>query len=443
MNEKNVSQNVSFSIKLQELNLYNFRLFEDIKINFEPQLTVFIGENGAGKTTILDAIARQLTVFVEQLTTQKIAGLRLHQISDIRYNQSGLKNSILIHWKPIGEIQYSGTENSDFKSMNIGWNTVIQKNEAGVSQENDSIEELAFVHKQFKALRKNNYNISIPVLIYYGWDSQSVTFDNNSLAMKTKPTNFDAYNNALSGKGFDYTAFFRWFRWQEQVEMQLKSNPALENVRRAVCSILNTDTEVYTHLHTYWLDDPEGELALDKEGKTFKAGQLSSGEKRLMEIAANIAYRLAIANPNVENPLDGFGIVLIDEIDMHLHPRWQRRVIPQLRKTFPNVQFVVTTHSPLVLQNVKQENVRLLDNGKLYSADETYMRDVNRILNSVMETEETPLKSDLRELFKLLSTNQLEAAVQKRNQLAAIVGSDYPEIYQADQIIQQKKLFAR
>ena len=99
----------------------------------------------------------------------------------------------------------------------------------------------------------------------------------------------------------------------------------------------------------------------------------------------DLARRLAIANPWLgENALEGEGIILIDEIDLHLHPQWQRRVLPALTQTFPNCQFIVTTHSPQVLSEVPGESVFILENGKLLDySPHTRGRDSNSILSEI------------------------------------------------------------
>lgn len=88
--------------------------------------------------------------------------------------------------------------------------------------------------------------------------------------------------------------------------------------------------------------------------------QLSDGEKCLLAMVGDIARRLAIANPSLGDPLQGEGIVLIDEIELHLHPQWQHKIIPRLTETFPNCQFIVTTHSPQILSHVYPENIYIL-----------------------------------------------------------------------------------
>lgn len=125
---------------------------------------------------------------------------------------------------------------------------------------------------------------------------------------------------------------------------------------------------------------------------------LSDGAKSILAIASDIAYRMAVLNPHLLDKVteETDGIVLIDEIDMHLHPSWQRKVIDSLHKTFPKVQLIFMTHSPTVLTNVPKENIRIFNNGEIYTPDvNTRGREVNSILREIMHTAIRP--SDVTE----------------------------------------------
>ena len=127
-------------------------------------------------------------------------------------------------------------------------------------------------------------------------------------------------------------------------------------------------------------------MAIDKNGETLNVAQLSQGEKSLMALVGDIARRLAMLNPALDNPLTGDGIVLIDEVDLHLHPSWQRSLCDKLIETFPNCQFVLTTHSPLVISDCKDVLVYTLTNGELQELPSQYGQDANTVLLDVMDT---------------------------------------------------------
>ena len=126
------------------------------------------------------------------------------------------------------------------------------------------------------------------------------------------------------------------------------------------------------------------EMIFEKSGIELSVSQISHGERLIIAMVADLIMRLSIAYPLMDDPLYGIGIVLIDEIEQHLHPKWQRTIIPKLIETFPNIQFIVTTHSPQVLSNVPRENVFILNDFKLEkSKPHTEGRDSNAILEDI------------------------------------------------------------
>jgi predicted ATP-binding protein involved in virulence len=132
---------------------------------------------------------------------------------------------------------------------------------------------------------------------------------------------------------------------------------------------------------------PRIHLAVNKSGEYLNLEQLSQGEKLTMAMVGDIARRLAILNPNAENPLLGTGVIIIDEAELHMHPQWQRSFIERLSKTFPNCQFIYTTHSPLLISDFKDVLCYSLSDGELVPVGQMYGLDVNQVLLDAMETE--------------------------------------------------------
>jgi predicted ATP-binding protein involved in virulence len=190
-------------------------------------------------------------------------------------------------------------------------------------------------------------------------------------------------------------------------------------------------------------------MTVRKNGEELIINQLSDGEKCLLAMVGDLARRLAIANPGLENPLEGEGVVLIDEIELHLHPQWQRKIIPALTRTFPNCQFIVTTHSPQVLSYVKPENIYILkkkEQGVTVSHPQSsYGRDSNQILEDTMEDKERPeeFKNKLKELFRLINDNKIDEARQLGQEIADEIGDDDPELVKARTSIKRKEILKR
>ena len=213
----------------------------------------------------------------------------------------------------------------------------------------------------------------------------------------------------------------------------------LETVTNAIEQFLPE----YNHLRVKRVPRPH--LLIDKKGKSFNLDQLSDGEKNLIVLVGDIARRLAIANPRKNKPLESEGIILIDEIDLHLHPKWQRLVVPKLLEIFPNCQFFISTHSPQVISHVKPENVFLLgqgDDGLNYQrVDETYGMSLDRVVELVMDDESRPeqIRKDLDKLFELIERKSLDKAKDLVASLKKDMKTD-PEIMRAEMLIRREEM---
>ncbi len=209
---------------------------------------------------------------------------------------------------------------------------------------------------------KNNY---LPLIVYYPVQRSVPTIPLEI----DHPIDFTDYLAAFTGSldaNINFQSFFVWYRQREDLEQEkireqldrgtlpkkLSIDPQLESVRQAIKNFTTfTDLRVRrSPLH----------MEIKKRGETLWVDHLSNGEKCLLSMAGDLARRLSILSRGTPNPLQGRGVVLIDEIDLHLHPAWQRNVIPKLVETFPNCQFIISTHSPQVISDINPENVFLL-----------------------------------------------------------------------------------
>ena len=129
---------------------------------------------------------------------------------------------------------------------------------------------------------------------------------------------------------------------------------------------------------------------MDKQGVTLNLSQLSDGERSFLALVSDLGRRLALANPLLENPLDGAGVVLIDELELHLHPKWQLEVVEKLRSAFPNIQFIVTTHSPFILQTAREGEVMKLDGDLAVEPAGRTLEEVARLVMDVTNTDRSP-----------------------------------------------------
>ena len=417
----NPEPNEIFQVK--KLKLENFRGFEQLELEFHQELTVLIGDNGAGKTTILDSLAIFLNILLKNLTQTYAENLKQ---KEYEYLDKYL-NYLDIKQNASEEIRIEFT--LILKGLEIYWDINLYKDD----------------HKDIKILVNSSKSqdiqqfiryLNFPIIIYY--PIGMVAFI-NFIDFKDARDNFRTdiltiYDHALDKKAFDFTYFFEWYRWQENIEKQLGKNPTLDQVRQAIYSLLSDDNNQFANLAINWLNNPSGEMLIQKNATVLNINQLSSGEKTLLALVADLARRLAIANPHRDQSLTGYGIVLIDEIDLHLHPRWQRHVIPRLRKIFPNCQLIVTTHSPLVLSQVKPENVVILENFQVVkNTPHTFGRDNNSILYELMNVKQRPddMQKQLDKFYELLDDGNKVAAQELLKQISQDLGEDDTAIVRA------------
>ncbi|MCI9845919.1 AAA family ATPase [Flavobacterium pectinovorum] len=237
-------------------------------------------------------------------------------------------------------------------------------------------------------------------------------------------------------------SIFRIIDDEIKKKKNLKGNDGREMlfVKKAIEKFLPN----YTNLRVR--RSPRPHMLIDKGNLEFNLNQLSDGEKNLITLIGDIARRLSIANPESDNPLEGNGIIMIDEVDLHLHPKWQQLMIPQLEKIFPNCQFIVSTHSPQVLNNVQPDNIILLENNnnvlKHSFAIESYGKNSDRILEDLLGVDARPtnIKNEIEELYRFIELGEIDSAKNLYKDLSnKIIGGD-PELTKANVLIKRKEV---
>ena len=413
-------------MRIKQLKMQSFRGIGDLTIDFdEKEPTVFIGINGVGKSSILDCLAILLARFSSaiQYSTGSVKSFREE---DIKNDKNETHNEII----------------SDFESQSFTWSlTKVKKGR--IKDTNTNLSEINKIVENIRHQLSLSEKYNLPALIHYS-TNRAVLDIPIRIKKEHDFQQIATYENSLTATFSDFRIFFEWFRKQEDLEneLRLENNPdyrdkQLEAVRQAISSLIPNFTKLRVRRSPL-------RMTLQKDGEELIINQLSDGEKCLLAMVGDLARRLAIANPGLENPLDGFGVVLIDEIELHLHPKWQREIIPALTRTFPKCQFIVTTHSPQVISQVKPQGIYILektDTGIIAKRPESsYGRDSNQILEDLMDVPERPLeiKQDLLKLFRLIDAGDLEAAKELRRELAEKIGEDEAQFVKVDILIRRK-----
>lgn len=413
-------------MKIQRLELRNFRGIRELDFDFDGAMNVIIGVNGSGKSSILDCAAIMLSRLIARVRAPHSTG-RMFGDLDIANCTDFTMNTIHV---AIG-------------NSPVQW--LVAKSRGGRKSATVATAqtELAGVVQSIHDALSTNAEASVPLAVYYPVNRAVLDIP---LRIRTKHS-FDqlsAYDEALSGAGSDFRLFFEWFRNREDLEneerVRLRGglDRQLTAVRDAIYAFLPGVEELRIQRSPL-------RMVLEKAGEILFVNQLSDGEKCLMALVGDLARRLSIANPGLTKPREGVAVVLIDEIDLHLHPAWQRSIIPNLRSAFPNCQFILTTHSPQVLSHVPSNQIAILKtvdgNITLNRTDDAFGRDSNRILEDIMDVDSRPpeFKQDLAKLFRVIDNGKLEQAKRLAKKIESEIGPD-PELIKAEVLIRRKEI---
>ena len=414
-------------MKIKSLTIANFRGIPELKLTFNDRVNVLVGVNGAGKSSILDCAAILLSRFIWRIRSSAGTG-RMFTEADI--NNSALETQ--------NEIEIS------FRDKQISWS--VTKTKRGRKQQ--TITRLGELKEQIDRLRtdlSSNEDIVLPLAVYYPVNRAVLDIP---LRIR-KQHEFDrmaAYDEALSGKWSSFRVFFEWFRIREdleneqRVEKPIFRDPQLQAVRKAVEGFLPGFSDLKVKRAPL-------RMIVQKNRKELVVNQLSDGEKCTLAMVGDLARRMAVANPQASEPLSSDAVVLIDELDLHLHPAWQRRVIKDLTKTFRKTQFIVSTHSPQVLSHLDAENIWQLkptrSGIKVSKPDDAYGQTSNRILEDIMGVPERPqaVQRDLKKLFIAIDQGNCRQAEELLSKLQNKIGED-PELVKANVLLHRKKVLS-
>lgn len=426
-------------MRIKSIKLINYRGAVSLNIDFHRQLNVFIGVNGAGKSTILDSLAIMLSWLVNRLKNTNASG---QQISETEIN-NGQGTAI---------IEITGVTED---SQEITWKIVKTRTGYIHAGERSNFSQLNEYTQQIqRQITEHQGQINLPLFVYYSVNRAVLDIP---LKIKTKHQfeSLSAYENALTS-GSDFRTFFEWFREREDLENENRKyqydlikpegfcfpDPQLEAVRETIERFLPDFTNLSVRRNPLRME-------VTKKNKIVTVNQLSDGEKCLIAMLGDLARRMAIANPQNPYPLTGTGVIIIDEIDLHLHPQWQRFVVPKLLEVFPNCQFFISTHSPNIITHVQPESLHFMEQTemgiKFHPVQESYGKNVDRILEDLMGLETTRPKEiaeALKDIYEQISQNQLEAAKNNINDLRAKIQND-PELIKAEVIIRRKEIIGK
>lgn len=358
---------------ISHLRMVNFRLFQEADLTLDSRLNVFLGDNGKGKSSVLNAIAAVLSRIFPRCNY-------LPRLAPIPYRVENIRKWSVPSRSRRGHARQEYAEKSEV-ACTLGLERVLgeETNKTAVDMAVGVTRNTGLFYTHFHCdallIKMLNEEVEdfghIPVFALYGPHRGASQGERKRFSRKKvdRANPFAAYVNALQ-PSLDFDAFLDWFNEEEASELREQRHDhsyvskELQCVREALVRVFET-SEIQVS-NPRFEPNPKRFVMTCCSGKErcveLLFDQLSDGYRGMVALVADFARRLAIANQHPDmNPLDGDGILMIDEVDAHLHPKWQYRVISDLQRTFPNVQLIVTTHSAEVVSMVDRKNVYILN----------------------------------------------------------------------------------
>ena len=420
-------------MKLRSVEIENFRAIEHLKLSLDKSLTAFHGDNAHGKTSVLSAVAvglGRIPTLLPEVTGVSFRDSDRNQSA--KYVRVTLETTDGLRWsRRKGRLRRRSVKNaphSGMRSLSAAIKDIVDADDDGRA-------------------------IDLPIVVFYDTDRAVFDAPQRRRGFPKEFSRYTALEGALSVRP-NFRDFFKWFYTKEDEELREQRrhhgfvSTELDAVRTAITSMIPGASDPRIELRPLRFmvslaseSGPRQDLTLD---------QLSGGYRIILALAADLARRMAQGNPHRDDPLACEAIVLIDEIELHLHPDWQQRVLDDLLRTFPNTQFLVSTHSPQVLTTVPPQQILRLsrEDGTIVArgtSAATYGAEAGDVLSTEMGVRERPADNafvrTLDRYMRLVGDDEgdSEKALKLRAELDAISPDD-PALDTADVEIRRRKI---
>jgi len=385
-------------MRVSALKLTNLRAIETAEFRFQPGFNLIVGVNGVGKTSMLDALRVCLSAFAKQANKLGTT-VESFTVDDIRVGADALSIECGVQ---IGESEHRYLLHKPRES------SAPQEKKAGMPREqvHDTPEKATFFGAAPGPVTGREP----------GGRPLAVLFSTNRAVPSERAPGKNvaaggiaaAFADAFANRELRLGEFAAWIRVQEALKSERPSvGYALAAFEDAVARFLPG----YAHLRVGGGERPR--LLIDRGSTTLAVRQLSDGERGTLALVLDLTRRLAQANPEMTDPAaEAEAVALIDEIDLHLHPTWQRQIVRNLTAAFPRCQFIATTHSPQVIGEVEHDRIQIIADGMVYSPTHSLGVDSSRVLEEVMDasSRNADLTDRLSEVSQVIGAQQFEQA---------------------------------
>ncbi len=434
-------------MKINQISISNFKLFVKDEFKFHPSFNLVVGVNGSGKTSLLRAVAVALGgwahAYIKDAKNHRF--IADGEIREIQKNKRFDKSKTV-------QIEAQGqaaiVDRFGWKKNGYAIWTRDRKEEAvetftsgRINYGNGNFYQLNFDNLGSDILNyiEKGKNFELPIIAFYEcdrlWLPKGEIKAEESAVLKY--SRFDPYLDCFH-TGADHKSLGQWLLKHELASLQQKiDTPILLSIKSAAKAALEGCSDLR-------FDFDEGRVIVEfSDGHAIQFEHLSDGQRIMLGLFCDIARRAALLNPHLGGDASAktAGVVLIDELDLHLHPKWQRRIIQQLRQTFPKIQFICTTHSPQLIGQVKADEIIILGLPSSHPV-QSFGMDSNWVLRHIMGSEDRDpeIAAKLDAVFMDIDAARFEEAQQAVDALRSELG-EHPDLVEAQALIERYTRF--
>jgi predicted ATP-binding protein involved in virulence len=434
-------------MKLTSIHLQNYRAHQDLRVEFHADFNIVAGINGSGKTSLLKGINQSLSGLLLGLPNVSTPFFDESSYTHIRTSQIEGRHRFEPQF-PVKVTVTGYVEKNVFSQTVEKISDAAQSSVEGVSPIRKSINEIQNGHSAHE-------QITLPIAAFYRANRQWITEGHSIMrAVTEKPSRHDAYQNWWDA-AVNVADLQNWVigkcleRYQRSSETGKLFHEFDDDELALVNTALSTAIDGIDDLR---YDMPQKTLLANWQQtengvqKTISFDNFSDGQRAVICLVTDIARRICLLNPQLGKEVirQTPGVILIDELDVHLHPRWQRRIVNGLKAAFPAVQFIATSHSPQILGELKPEEIILLREGGTDQPQVSYGLDSSQVLEEIMgaSSRNLGIAEKLNQLFAEIENKSLSNAKCLLKELRQ-EAPQIPELGRADALIRRKELIGR
>lgn len=409
-------------MKVTYLNLTNLRSISSAEFHFKAGFNLIVGVNGVGKSSVLDALALCLSANVNRANRVHTRAGRIVS-SDIRGGASELTVEC---GSEIGPMEHHYLIHRSRETSGA------EQSEAGVTRRrgNATLGRSSFLREPPQVVTGREPE-GRPLAVLFS-TSRAVPSGRKPTKRMAAGGTDAAFEDALVSRELRLSEIAAWMRAQEALRSERASATATLRVLEETVQLF---LDGYAGLRG---DDSQRELLIDREDDTVAVTRMSDGERGTLALILDLTRRLVQANPEMDNPAaEAEAVVLIDEVDLHLHPAWQRLIVHKLTSTFPRCQFIATTHSPQVIGEVEHDRIHIMTGGEVYSPTHSFGVDSSRVLDEIMDAERRTKRAQdlLTQMSVTIGDQHYEAARRQLPGIVEVLGETDPEVTRIETLL--------